>query len=83
MDVERVVAAVNPAAIVNAAAFTAVDGAEDERTRAFRINRDGVRRAAEPDCRVTQIDLGAANLPGRSLIAQHLDDRRFAPAAAA
>jgi dTDP-4-dehydrorhamnose reductase len=41
MDVERVVAAVNPTAIVNAAAFTAVDEAEDERTHAFRINRDG------------------------------------------
>jgi dTDP-4-dehydrorhamnose reductase len=39
--VERVVAAVNPAVIVNAAAFTAVDEAEYERTRAFRINRDG------------------------------------------
>jgi dTDP-4-dehydrorhamnose reductase len=39
--VERVVTKVNPAAIVNAAAYTAVDEAEDEWRRAFRVNRDG------------------------------------------
>jgi dTDP-4-dehydrorhamnose reductase len=33
---------VEPSAIINAAAYTAVDRAEKEPTRAFRINRDGV-----------------------------------------
>jgi dTDP-4-dehydrorhamnose reductase len=40
-NVEEIVDAVNPSAIINAAAYTAVDRAEDELERAFRINRDG------------------------------------------
>lgn len=39
--VERVVAAVRPDVVVNAAAYTAVDQAEREHEAAFAINRDG------------------------------------------
>jgi dTDP-4-dehydrorhamnose reductase len=44
--VERVVRAAEPAAIVNAAAYTAVDRAESEPARAFAVNRDGAERLA-------------------------------------
>lgn len=40
-DVERVVDAINPSAIVNAAAYTAVDQAETDAVSAFKVNRDG------------------------------------------
>jgi len=40
-SIERVVARVEPSAIVNAGAYTAVDKAEAEPDRAFAINRDG------------------------------------------
>ena len=36
-----------PAAVVNAAAYTAVDRAERDKEQAFRINRDGARIVAE------------------------------------
>ena len=39
--IERMIAAVEPSAIVNAAAYTAVDRAEAEPERAFRINCSG------------------------------------------
>jgi dTDP-4-dehydrorhamnose reductase len=39
--VDRVTAAVEPSAIVNAAAYTAVDRAEEEPERAFAVNCDG------------------------------------------
>ena len=42
--VDRVMAAVEPSAIINAAAYTAVDRAEAESASAFRINRDGAAR---------------------------------------
>src|SRR5262249_29284940 len=45
-SVEQVVRAVGPSAIVNAAAYTAVDQAECEPERAFAINRDGARHLA-------------------------------------
>lgn len=45
-SVERAVDAVQPAAIVNAAAYTAVDQAEDDPLRAFRVNRDGAASLA-------------------------------------
>lgn len=44
--IERVVAAVAPSAIVNAAAYTAVDQAEFEPERALTVNRDGAARLA-------------------------------------
>jgi dTDP-4-dehydrorhamnose reductase len=40
--IDRVMAAVEPSAIINAAAYTGVDRAEAEPARAFRINSDGV-----------------------------------------
>jgi dTDP-4-dehydrorhamnose reductase len=45
--IDRVVAAIKPAAIVNAAAYTAVDRAEAERARAFRINCTGAGQLAD------------------------------------
>lgn len=45
--VEKYVAENGINIIVNAAAYTAVDKAEDERDAAFRINRDAVRNLAE------------------------------------
>ena len=40
-SIERVVTAIFPRAIVNAAAYTAVDLAESNAERAFAVNRDG------------------------------------------
>lgn len=40
-SVDRAVAALRPGAVVNAAAYTAVDRAEEEPAAAFAINRDG------------------------------------------
>jgi dTDP-4-dehydrorhamnose reductase len=45
-SVERAVAAAAPRAIVNAAAYTAVDQAETEPALAFALNRDGPARLA-------------------------------------
>jgi dTDP-4-dehydrorhamnose reductase len=45
-SVERAVAATVPRAIINAAAYTAVDQAEAEPALAFAINRDGPARLA-------------------------------------
>jgi dTDP-4-dehydrorhamnose reductase len=49
--IDRVMAAVEPSAIVNAAAYTAVDAAEAEPERAFGINRDGAARLADAAAR--------------------------------
>lgn len=43
---ERIAAEFKPRAIVNAAAYTAVDQAESEPARAFAVNRDGAARLA-------------------------------------
>ena len=45
-SIEHAVAQVEPSAIVNAAAYTAVDRAESEPGRAFAVNRDGAERIA-------------------------------------
>ncbi len=45
-----------PYAVINCAAYTAVDKAEDEREAAFRVNRDGVALLAEA-CRNRNIRL--------------------------
>ena len=55
-DIERTVAAVRPKAIINTAAYTAVDGAEDEPERAFSINGDAAGRLAAVS-RVSHIPL--------------------------
>lgn len=44
--IDDLVAAIAPSAIINAAAYTAVDQAEAEPQRAFEINRDGAVRLA-------------------------------------
>ena len=45
-SVEQAVRAVKPSAMVNAAAYTAVDRAESEPALAFAVNRDGAKRFA-------------------------------------
>ena len=45
-SVEQLVRAIEPSAMVNAAAYTAVDRAESEPERAFAVNRDGAERLA-------------------------------------
>jgi dTDP-4-dehydrorhamnose reductase len=45
-SISRAVAAIAPSAIVNAAAYTAVDRAESDAEGAFAINRDGAGRVA-------------------------------------
>src|SRR6476620_3820947 len=45
-SIEHAVRMVEPSAIVNAAAYTAVDRAESEPGRAFAVNRDGAERIA-------------------------------------
>lgn len=44
--VEQAIAALRPDAVINAAAYTAVDRAETESEQAYRINRDGVAHLA-------------------------------------
>jgi dTDP-4-dehydrorhamnose reductase len=43
---ERVIAAAAPDVVINASAYTAVDEAEDEPERAFRVNADGAGEVA-------------------------------------
>ncbi len=45
-QVTKVVAACKPDVVINCAAYTAVDKAEQERDLAFKINRDGARNIA-------------------------------------
>src|SRR5262245_25802612 len=45
-SIERAVRTLEPSAIVNAAAYTAVDRAESEPQRAFAVNRDGAENIA-------------------------------------
>ncbi|MFA5940201.1 MAG: dTDP-4-dehydrorhamnose reductase [Sinimarinibacterium sp.] len=50
--VRRIVDELRPDAIINCAAYTAVDRAESERDAAFRINRDGSRHLAQAAQRI-------------------------------
>src|ERR1700674_5956375 len=45
-SIEQLARAIEPSAMVNAAAYTAVDRAESEPERAFGANRDGSQRLA-------------------------------------
>src|SRR5262245_23661980 len=45
-SIQRAIARAEPSAIVNAAAYTAVDKAEAEPERAFAVNRDGAAALA-------------------------------------
>ncbi|MCK1735559.1 dTDP-4-dehydrorhamnose reductase [Bradyrhizobium sp. 138] len=45
--IDRTVASIAPCMIINAAAYTAVDGAESEVGKAFSINRDGAAALAD------------------------------------
>jgi dTDP-4-dehydrorhamnose reductase len=46
-QVANLVRALRPTAVINSAAYTAVDKAEEEQDRAFSINAEGVRNIAE------------------------------------
>lgn len=46
-EVSDAISRVEPSAIINCAAYTAVDAAENEPERAFAVNRDGARLVAE------------------------------------
>lgn len=58
-QVKYLAAQTEPDIIINCAAYTAVDKAEEESTRAFKINRDGLANVAlaakEIDCRLIGI----------------------------
>ncbi|MCK1716789.1 dTDP-4-dehydrorhamnose reductase [Bradyrhizobium sp. 141] len=45
--IDKIIASLAPSAIINAAAYTAVDQAESEATKAFSINRDGAAALAD------------------------------------
>src|SRR5215470_17144096 len=45
-SIEQAIRTVEPSAIVNVAAYTAVDRAESEPQRAFAVNRDGAENLA-------------------------------------
>lgn len=45
--IDKIVASIAPSAIINAAAYTAVDLAESEAAKAFSINRDGAAALAD------------------------------------
>jgi dTDP-4-dehydrorhamnose reductase len=58
--IRRAIAAVQPAVIINAAAYTAVDAAESEQALAYAVNAEGPRHLAEavqaiPQCRLLHI----------------------------
>jgi dTDP-4-dehydrorhamnose reductase len=46
-SIERALAQIEPTIVINSAAYTAVDKAESDETRAFELNRDGARMLAE------------------------------------
>ena len=48
---EHAVTAIEPCAIINAAAYTAVDEAEAEPERAYAVNRDGAQHLAAAACK--------------------------------
>lgn len=45
--IDKLIASIAPSAIINAAAYTAVDRAESEAARAFSVNRDGAAALAD------------------------------------
>lgn len=45
--IDKVIASIAPSAIINAAAYTAVDRAESEPAKAFSVNRDGAAALAD------------------------------------
>lgn len=49
--VDRIFEEVSPDYVINCAAYTAVDKAEDEQDEAMKVNRDGVRHLAEAAAR--------------------------------
>src|SRR5262245_22611574 len=46
VSIERTITMIEPLAIINAAAYTAVDRAEAEPSRAYAVNRDGAAHLA-------------------------------------
>jgi dTDP-4-dehydrorhamnose reductase len=50
-SIEHAVTAIEPCAIINAAAYTAVDQAEAEPERAYAVNRDGAQHLAAAACK--------------------------------
>ena len=45
--IDKLIASIAPSAIINAAAYTAVDRAESEQAKAFSVNRDGAAALAD------------------------------------
>jgi dTDP-4-dehydrorhamnose reductase len=50
-SIERALADITPDVVINSAAYTAVDLAEDEQEQAFALNRDGARQLAHAAAR--------------------------------
>ena len=60
-DCRRVIAEAEPDVVINAAAYTDVDGSEKARELCFAVNADGVRNVALA-CRPGRIEIGRAHV---------------------
>ena len=76
--VRAAVTSFSPDVIINTAAFTAVDLAEDQRDAAFAINRDGAgvvaRAARDADARIIQISTDYV-FDGKKSVPYRVDDK--------
>jgi len=75
--IRTVIKSVNPDVIINCAAYTDVEGAEDHPDKAFQVNRDAVRHLAD-ECRKSDLLLVHFStdyvFPGRSADMKHFPD---------
>ena len=80
-SVERVATSIAPRAIINAAAYTAVDQAEAEPALAFAVNRDGAAQlaAAAEKLRIPFVHLSTDYVFDGHKVSPYLEDDPLAP----
>jgi len=80
-SIERVATSIAPRAIVNAAAYTAVDRAEAEPTLAFAVNRDGAAQlaAAAARLRIPFVHMSTDYVFDGQKVSPYLEDDPLAP----